>query len=98
MSYYAFGLTDEQEAKLNTWLDEQSKLACEMQKDDAATDPDSIFNQAFTRDMIEQGHPYYGAIGGALTFEFTPTSIGCAVKVKHGYTKNEIDLSDYDSW
>ncbi len=47
---------------------------------------------------MENGRPYYGAIGGALTYSFTPTSLGIVVKVKHGFTDAEIDLSDYDLW
>jgi hypothetical protein len=42
--------------------------------------------------------PYYGCSGGVLTYMFTPTTIGLVVKVEHGYTKETIDLSDYDSW
>jgi len=44
------------------------------------------------------GEPYYGAIGGELTYSFTPTSLAIIVKVKHAVTENEIDLSDYDSF
>lgn len=38
--------------------------------------------------------PYYGAIGGSLTWSFTPTSIGIMVTVKHGMTGDELFLSD----
>ena len=43
------------------------------------------------------GPGYEGAIGGALTYSFTPTSIGVVVRVKH-YKGHEIDVSDYDHW
>ena len=39
---------------------------------------------------------YEGAIGGAVRYEFTPTSIGLVIKVK-AY-EYELDLSDYASW
>lgn len=42
--------------------------------------------------------PYYGAIGGALTYMFTPTSLGLVAKVEHGYTKETIDLTNYSEW
>ncbi len=48
----------------------------------------------------EQGRedgPYYGAIGGSLTYMFTPTSIGVIIQVKHA-SGEELDVSDYDSW
>ena len=40
----------------------------------------------------------YGAIGGAYTYEFTPTSIGVVVKVRNSVTNAVIDLTDYESW
>jgi hypothetical protein len=42
--------------------------------------------------------PYYGATGGQLTFMFTPTNLGVVVKVEHCYTKETIDLSEYENW
>lgn len=39
-----------------------------------------------------------GAIGGRLSYEFTPTSLGDVVKVKCCITNQEIDLSEYDAW
>lgn len=44
------------------------------------------------------GHPNYGAIGGAYTYSFTPASIGMIVKVQNSVTNETIDLSDYDDW
>ena len=41
---------------------------------------------------------YTGAIGGRFTFHFTPTSLGCIVKVSDSVDKDEIDLTDYESW
>ena len=42
---------------------------------------------------------YSGAIGGRWTFSFTPTSIGCIVKAQDAMgDKQEIDLTDYESW
>lgn len=39
-----------------------------------------------------------GAIGGAYTYCFTPTSLGVIVVVKNCVTKEEINLTDFDSW
>lgn len=39
---------------------------------------------------------YHGAIGGALTFSFTPTSLGVIEKVK--YRDKVLDLTEYDLW
>lgn len=38
-----------------------------------------------------------GAIGGDLTFHFTPTSLGMVFTVTHS-SGAELDLTDYESW
>jgi len=38
-----------------------------------------------------------GAIGGGLSYEFTPASIGVVTLVKCA-CGNELDLTNYDSW
>lgn len=55
----------------------------------------------FSEDLLitdEQGRvwPYEGAIGGGLTYCFTPTSLGIVLVVKYG--DQELNLTDYDSW
>lgn len=43
----------------------------------------------------------YGAIGGALTYEFTPTSLGTVTKVyylKGHPNETSIDITDYEDW
>jgi hypothetical protein len=42
--------------------------------------------------------PYYGAIGGAYTFSFTPTTLGTVVTITNGLTNDKIDLTKYDEW
>lgn len=37
-------------------------------------------------------------IGGFLTYLFTPTSMGVLLRVRHGGTGDEVDLTDYASW
>ena len=49
------------------------------------------------KDLKDLGS-FQGAIGGRLTYEFTPTSLGMIVKVKDSMYHNEIDLSDYQDW
>ena len=38
----------------------------------------------------------FGAIGGGETFSFTPTGLGCIIKVKRG--KHKLDLTDESNW
>lgn len=43
----------------------------------------------------------HGTIGGAFSFEFTPTAVGLIAKVIFRPTKGEertLDLTDYGSW
>lgn len=41
--------------------------------------------------------PNYGAIGGHLTYSFTPTSLGTVLKITHA-SGAILDVTDYDSW
>jgi hypothetical protein len=41
---------------------------------------------------------YYGAIGGELTYCFTPTGLGTIFTVKHSREDKELNLTDFDSW
>lgn len=42
--------------------------------------------------------PYYGAIGGGLTFKFTPTGLGMGCSVTEAITGRTLNLSDYEGW
>lgn len=50
-------------------------------------------------ELAEAGirYRYTGAIGGAYTWEFTPTGLGTVTKVRCSCGE-ELDLTDYDSW
>jgi hypothetical protein len=48
--------------------------------------------------MQEREDAYYGAIGGGYTYMFTPTGLGVVTIVRNGVTKEEINLTDYDTW
>lgn len=41
---------------------------------------------------------YEGASGGRYVYSFCPTSLGLVVKIRDEITKEEIDLTDYESW
>lgn len=59
--------------------------------------------QQLARDWVdrhlEEAHPEseFGAIGGPITYSFTPTSLGVVTKVTC-YCGDGIDISDYDLW
>lgn len=87
-----FELTPKEVQKVNDWLASTVYPAIiEKQKESA-----ELQKMHFARDAWEHGYPYEGAIGGGVTYEFTPTSIGVVMKVK--YAEFELDLTDYATW
>ena len=53
---------------------------------------------AFKKEQDEiRGSDNYGAIGGALTYLFTPTGLGDIIEVKHA-TGAVLDLTNVDDW
>lgn len=42
--------------------------------------------------------PYYGAVGGGLTYCFTPTSLGTILVVKETITGKELNVSNALDW
>lgn len=87
-----FELDADQIAKYKAWVSEQNKIAIAKQKAEKHN-PNIIYKECW-----EAGYPYYGAIGGADEFIFTPNSIGVAVEARNTYTGDKIDLTDYESW
>ena len=90
-----FELTEEQNKRLTAWLTKQETLAIAKQKE---TITESNNWHHVYASSWDQGYAYGGAIGGFLTYSFTPTSIGLVTKVTHAITKETIDLSDYEDW
>ena len=63
------------------------------------TDEEEAKVQEFSKAQDEKrGSSYYGAVGGGLTYSFTPTGLGCIVVIKHESTGAELDLTDIDNW
>jgi hypothetical protein len=88
-----FEVTPEQHEKINHWLKQvvYPQLIEEQRKSiDWSQNP-------IAPACWDEGHPYEGAIGGGLTYEFTPTSIGISFWVSYG-DSHRLDLTDYDSW
>lgn len=86
-----FEITSENADKIDMWLKGQIYPSIIEEQRAREMNPHPMMI-----DMWDKGYPYDGAIGGGLTYEFTPTSIGVIFKVKYG--KHELDLTDYDSW
>jgi hypothetical protein len=91
-----FRITAEDNAKIVKWLEEEVyPPIVEAQLKDPST------ASMLYRNKDGKIRPYTGAIGGGLTYEFTPTSLGVVFKVIWGKGlpgEKSLDLTDYDSW
>jgi hypothetical protein len=86
-----FTITAEDDAKIHQWLvKEVYPPIVERQLQDP------MIGGFIGTDAEGNRYPYEGAIGGGITYSFTPTSLGVVVKVKYG--DKELDLTDYDMW
>jgi len=87
-----FEVTAEEQAQIDKWLDEvvYPPIIAEQLKDP---------NKAMHLFADENGkikYPYFGAIGGDLTYKFSPTSLGTVLVVES--CGQELNLTDYSSW
>lgn len=92
-----FTISDEEAAKISKWLSETvyPPIIEEQLKDPATA------SMLFEDEDGKIKYPYTGAIGGGLTYEFTPTSIGMVTKVTWGKGtswEQSLDVTDYDLW
>lgn len=86
-----FELIKEQNKRISNWLkDEIYPEIIAKQKQDIEN-PD-VFQQS----CWDDGYPWQGAIGGGLTYCFTPTSIGVIEVVQYG--EHKLDVTQYDLW
>ena len=90
-----FTLTDEEEQKVKTWLKQVYVKAIDEQKQKIFSSHEFYDTYKMCWDL---GYPYTGAIGGGLTYSFTPTSLGIVVTVEESLTNEKLDLTDFDSW
>ena len=89
---HKFELNEQQKARVTAWLkDEVYPDVIAKQKESGTLNGNPI-----AEDCWKNGFPYGGAIGGGVTYMFTPTSIGVVEKVE-SYGK-ELDLTEYDLW
>lgn len=85
-----FKITKTQQKLIDKWTKEQDLIAVGIQKSEVKSP--TMWHQMSWSD----GVPESGAIGGGLEYIFTPTSIGTMIKIKHLFTKEILDISEYD--
>lgn len=86
-----FELTPEQVEKVSKWYEEVSQKVIEKQKE-------TMLPEDFDEHTSGGKYPYYGAIGGGLTYMFSKTSLGTVVIVEEAITGEKLDVTDYDHW
>lgn len=84
-------LTDKQEKQFKAWEAEQDKICLEKQLAQMSEEDKLVLTN-------DGESPYYGAIGGSITWMITRTSLGFIIKVRHAGTEETINLTDYENW
>lgn len=49
-------------------------------------------------DIVDIDEPYYGAIGGGLSYTFTPTGLGTIITVKEAITCKTLNVTEALDW
>ena len=91
--HLSFEVTVGQYEKIQAWLNEQNVKAISIQRKKYGKNAGPEFHMSW-----EMGYPYCGAIGGEIKYEFSPTSLGDCLVVKHSVTGEEINVTDFDRW
>ena len=86
-----FSVSDEEHKQIEEWLITTVYPEIIKKQKETMTNP-----SPFVIEIWNQGFPSEGAIGGGVTYTFTPTSLGVVFKVIYG--SFELDLTKYDEW
>jgi len=91
-----FFLTPEQQDTLDTWLDEQNKIACEKQLNDPNL-PESL--KKTLQEERERGLevPIHNHGYGYYSVSFTPTQFGIRIYAHHHVTGTSFKICDLDN-
>ena len=87
-----FTVTEEQHTQIEEWLKGVYAKQVIIQQNNTEN-PSEIMKYCW-----EKGVPYTGAIGGGLTYSFTPTSVGVGLIVKESLSGETLDVTDYENW
>jgi len=93
----SFNLSAAESQKFVEWREAVNKRAAEKQLEASAKRGADALSETKRLQKMSRG-PYTGAIGGSVTFSFTPTTIGTVAKVKESITGEELVLTDFSDW
>lgn len=81
----SFSLNKAEQGAINAWYESLKPEIMQLQKGSPGT-------------SLAGGEPYYGAVGGGLTYSFIPTGLGVVITVKESTTEKELNVSDALEW
>jgi len=94
---HLFGIDLEELQKINEWYVDVCNRYIKENKLDEFLGEDKketyLIEEIWDYDLIKTG-----AIGGALTYSFTPTSLGEIKVVLDSVTGEKLDYTDYENW
>jgi hypothetical protein len=101
----SFEISGEQYNKLKKWKNSVDDRLFRYQLETGELGPGSntrLFESLLdllklTSKQEGKAKPYYGTCGGGYLYKFLPTTIGLITKVENVATKEEVDLTDYES-
>lgn len=86
-----FGLNKAEHGEVNAWYKSLLPEILAIQK--------SGSGMRHIGDKIQgEDQPYYGAVGGGLSYTFTPTALGDIITVKESITGKELNVSEATGW
>jgi len=84
-----FEVTKEQEAKVREWL--QTDVYPKLRKS-------RKHRKIVWHDYDDAMYPYAGAIGGDISYIFSPTSLGYCVEAEEHFSKRRLNITDFSDW
>lgn len=85
-----FIITEDEQKRIAAWFKEQDAKVVQMQQKSGKFKGDP-----FVQKLHQRGFGYYGACGGALTFQFSPSGLGTVFTVTHALTQETLNLTNY---
>lgn len=83
-------LSKAQKKKIREFLKTQDDIAKEEQE--------NFFSDVIREDLTESGLlPYYANYIG-FSYIITPTGLGTIIKIQHYWTKEILDITEYEKW
>ena len=96
----SYQMTQSERKKADEFIRQQRNLYVAKKKKEWEANPPApgTLEHRIMERTLSFGCPYEGCSGGAVTYSFTPTTLGVAVVVRYALTNEELNVTDYDLW